>query len=150
MTGRPARAKSPVRLLVIDNYDSFTFNLVQYLGELGAQVDVVRKDVKTVDELLERDPAEVVISPGPGEPKAAGNTPAATPTAEPLLEPPGVWSAFHGLRVGEGSPHANCVVTVLPMMIAPAFFSSATEVASYSGTKSSNMGEQQVVLMPWV
>ncbi len=72
MTGRPARAKSPVRLLMIDNYDSFTFNLVQYLGELGAQVDVVRNDVKTVDELLERDPAGVVISPGPGEPKSAG------------------------------------------------------------------------------
>ena len=72
MTGRPARAKSPVRLLMIDNYDSFTFNLVQYLGELGAQVDVVRNDVKTVNELLERDPAGVVISPGPGEPKSAG------------------------------------------------------------------------------
>ena len=57
---------------MIDNYDSFTFNLVQYLGELGAQVDVVRNDVKTVDELLERDPAGVVISPGPGEPKSAG------------------------------------------------------------------------------
>ena len=72
MTGRPARAKSPVRLLMIDNYDSFTFNLVQYLGELGAQVDVVRNDVKKVEELLERDPAGVVISPGPGEPKSAG------------------------------------------------------------------------------
>ncbi len=63
---------SPVRLLMIDNYDSFTFNLVQYLGELGAQVEVVRNDVEKVDELLERDPAGVVISPGPGEPKAAG------------------------------------------------------------------------------
>ena len=72
MTGRPAGAKSPVRLLMIDNYDSFTFNLVQYLGELGAQVDVVRNDVKKVEELLERDPAGVVISPGPGEPKSAG------------------------------------------------------------------------------
>jgi anthranilate synthase/aminodeoxychorismate synthase-like glutamine amidotransferase len=61
-----------VRLLMIDNYDSFTFNLVQYLGELGAQVDVVRNDVQQVDELLEREPAGVVISPGPGEPKAAG------------------------------------------------------------------------------
>ncbi len=72
MVVRPAEEKSPVRLLMIDNYDSFTFNLVQYLGELGAQVDVVRNDVKTVDELLERDPAGVVISPGPGEPKSAG------------------------------------------------------------------------------
>jgi anthranilate synthase/aminodeoxychorismate synthase-like glutamine amidotransferase len=58
--------------LAIDNYDSFTFNLVQYLGELGAQVEVVRNDVEKVDELLERNPAGVVISPGPGEPKAAG------------------------------------------------------------------------------
>jgi anthranilate synthase/aminodeoxychorismate synthase-like glutamine amidotransferase len=57
---------------MIDNYDSFTFNLVQYLGELGAQVEVVRNDVEKVDELLERNPAGVVISPGPGEPKAAG------------------------------------------------------------------------------
>ena len=61
-----------MRLLMIDNYDSFTFNLVQYLGELGAQVEVVRNDVQQVDELLERVPAGVVISPGPGEPKAAG------------------------------------------------------------------------------
>jgi anthranilate synthase/aminodeoxychorismate synthase-like glutamine amidotransferase len=64
--------KTPVRLLMIDNYDSFTFNLVQYLGELGAQVDVVRNDIQQVDELLEREPSGVVISPGPGEPKAAG------------------------------------------------------------------------------
>ena len=72
MTAQSAKAKAPVRLLMIDNYDSFTFNLVQYLGELGAEVEVVRNDVETVDVLLERDPAGVVISPGPGEPKAAG------------------------------------------------------------------------------
>jgi anthranilate synthase component 2 len=61
-----------VRLLMIDNYDSFTFNLVQYLGELGAEVEVVRNDAQSVDEVLDRKPAGVVISPGPGEPKAAG------------------------------------------------------------------------------
>ncbi len=61
-----------MRLLMIDNYDSFTFNLVQYLGELGAQVEVVRNDVEKVDELLERVPAGGVISPGPAEPRAAG------------------------------------------------------------------------------
>ena len=72
MKDRLQEQGSPVRLLMIDNYDSFTFNLVQYLGELGAQVEVVRNDVEKVDELLERDPAGVVISPGPGEPKAAG------------------------------------------------------------------------------
>jgi anthranilate synthase component 2 len=59
-------------LLMIDNYDSFTFNLVQYLGELGAEVDVVRNDRASVEELLAREPAGVVISPGPGEPAGAG------------------------------------------------------------------------------
>ena len=51
--------------LVIDNYDSFTYNLVQYLGELGAEIDVVRNDAETVDELLARQPARVIVSPGP-------------------------------------------------------------------------------------
>jgi anthranilate synthase component 2 len=61
-----------MRLLMIDNYDSFTYNLVQYLGELGAEVDVVRNDEATVTELLDRGVAGLVISPGPGEPDAAG------------------------------------------------------------------------------
>ena len=63
---------SPMRLLMLDNYDSFTYNLVQYLGELGASVDVVRNDVESVDELLARRPNGVVVSPGPGQPEAAG------------------------------------------------------------------------------
>ena len=54
-----------MNVLVIDNYDSFTYNLVQYLGELGADPDVVRNDAATVDELLTRGPERVVISPGP-------------------------------------------------------------------------------------
>jgi anthranilate synthase component 2 len=72
MTRGAGEPKSRRRLLMLDNYDSFTFNLVQYLGELGADVEVVRNDVETVDELLRREPAGVVISPGPGEPRAAG------------------------------------------------------------------------------
>jgi anthranilate synthase/aminodeoxychorismate synthase-like glutamine amidotransferase len=60
------------RVLVIDNYDSFTYNLVQYLGELGAEPDVVRNDKASVAELLERRPARVVISPGPCTPADAG------------------------------------------------------------------------------
>jgi anthranilate synthase/aminodeoxychorismate synthase-like glutamine amidotransferase len=60
------------RVLVLDNYDSFTFNLVQYLGELGAEVEVVRNDAATVEELLERRPERVVVSPGPGAPPEAG------------------------------------------------------------------------------
>jgi len=57
------------RVLVVDNYDSFTYNLVQYLGELGAEVEVLRNDV---DELLEREPDRVVVSPGPCTPDEAG------------------------------------------------------------------------------
>ncbi len=57
---------------MIDNYDSFTYNLVQYLGELGAQVDVVRHDVEGIDALMARAPDGLVISPGPGEPRDAG------------------------------------------------------------------------------
>jgi anthranilate synthase/aminodeoxychorismate synthase-like glutamine amidotransferase len=61
-----------MNVLVIDNYDSFTFNLVQYLGELGADLEVVRNDAATVDELLARSPERVVISPGPCTPAEAG------------------------------------------------------------------------------
>ena len=56
-------------VLVVDNYDSFTYNLVQYLGELGAEVDVVRNDLP---ELLERSPDRVIVSPGPCTPEEAG------------------------------------------------------------------------------
>jgi anthranilate synthase component 2 len=63
-----------MRLAMIDNYDSFTYNLVQYLGELGAEVEVFRNDAIGADELLARRPQGVVISPGPGEPAAAGVT----------------------------------------------------------------------------
>jgi anthranilate synthase/aminodeoxychorismate synthase-like glutamine amidotransferase len=61
-----------MRLLMIDNYDSFTYNLVQYLGELGAEVLVFRNDAASCEEMLSRAPAGVVISPGPGEPGDAG------------------------------------------------------------------------------
>ena len=61
-----------MRLLMIDNYDSFTYNLVQYLGEIGANVEVVRNDSESLDALLERRPDGVVISPGPGVPQDAG------------------------------------------------------------------------------
>jgi anthranilate synthase/aminodeoxychorismate synthase-like glutamine amidotransferase len=61
-----------MRVLVIDNYDSFTYNLVQYLGELGAVPEVVRNDKATVRELLDRRPDRLVISPGPCTPADAG------------------------------------------------------------------------------
>jgi anthranilate synthase/aminodeoxychorismate synthase-like glutamine amidotransferase len=60
------------RVLVIDNYDSFTYNLVQYLGELGAEIEVVRNDRATVDELLGASHQRLVISPGPRTPAEAG------------------------------------------------------------------------------
>ncbi len=61
-----------MRVLVIDNYDSFTYNLVQYLGELGAELEVVRNDHATVDELLIRGYDRVIVSPGPCTPTEAG------------------------------------------------------------------------------
>jgi anthranilate synthase/aminodeoxychorismate synthase-like glutamine amidotransferase len=57
---------------MIDNYDSFTYNLVQYLGELGAEIDVLRNDAASLEEIVERGAEGVVISPGPGRPEAAG------------------------------------------------------------------------------
>ena len=61
-------------LLMIDNYDSFTYNLVQYLGELGQDVRVVRNDALSVDEIRKLAPERIVISPGPGTPDQAGVT----------------------------------------------------------------------------
>jgi anthranilate synthase/aminodeoxychorismate synthase-like glutamine amidotransferase len=67
-------------VLVIDNYDSFTYNLVQYLGELGAEVTVVRNDKATVEELQRLRPDRLVVSPGPCTPKEAGISVAAVRT----------------------------------------------------------------------
>ena len=61
-----------MRVLVLDNYDSFTYNLVQYLGEIGAEIDVVRNDAASADELVERAPDRAVVSPGPCTPNEAG------------------------------------------------------------------------------
>src|ERR1041384_6609144 len=61
-------------ILVIENYDSFTYNLVQYLGELGADLRVFRNDEITVDQIGELQPERIVISPGPGRPEDAGIT----------------------------------------------------------------------------
>jgi anthranilate synthase/aminodeoxychorismate synthase-like glutamine amidotransferase len=61
-----------MKILVIDNYDSFTYNLVQYLGELGGDLEVVRNDRATVDDLLARGADRLVVSPGPCTPDEAG------------------------------------------------------------------------------
>ncbi len=59
-------------IFMLDNYDSFTYNLVQYLGELGAELEVARNDKTTVAEVLARQPAGIVVSPGPCTPNEAG------------------------------------------------------------------------------
>jgi anthranilate synthase/aminodeoxychorismate synthase-like glutamine amidotransferase len=100
-----------MRVLVIDNYDSFTYNLVQYLGELGAEVEVVRNDKATVEELLAREPARLVVSPGPCTPAEAGISGAAikafgeagTPVLGVCLGHQAMVEAFGG-RVVQGEP----------------------------------------------
>lgn len=59
-------------ILIIDNYDSFTYNLVQYLGELGVEMEVARNDAITIDEIKQMKPDAIVISPGPCTPYEAG------------------------------------------------------------------------------
>ena len=61
-----------IKLLMVDNYDSFTFNIVQYLGELGAEVEVFRNDEITLEGIAARQPERLVISPGPCSPAEAG------------------------------------------------------------------------------
>ncbi len=59
-------------ILMIDNYDSFTYNLVQYFGELGANLEVYRNDAITLDDITKMNPERIIISPGPGRPDTAG------------------------------------------------------------------------------
>jgi anthranilate synthase/aminodeoxychorismate synthase-like glutamine amidotransferase len=100
-----------MKVLVIDNYDSFTYNLVQYLGELGAELEVVRNDVTTVDELLGRGADRLVISPGPCTPAEAGIAieasrrfpEAGVPTLGVCLGHQSLVAAFGG-RVVRGEP----------------------------------------------
>ncbi|KAA3613460.1 MAG: aminodeoxychorismate/anthranilate synthase component II [Planctomycetota bacterium] len=75
-------------ILLIDNYDSFTYNLYQSLASQGAEVEVFRNDALSVEEMLQRQPSAVVLSPGPGRPQQAGICPAliaALPESIPLL-----------------------------------------------------------------
>ena len=96
---------------VIDNYDSFTYNLVQYLGELGADVHVVRNDAASVEELAAIGPERIVISPGPGRPEDAGITMAVvralgekTPILGVCLGHQAIGAAFGGQVVRAGVP----------------------------------------------
>jgi anthranilate synthase/aminodeoxychorismate synthase-like glutamine amidotransferase len=100
-----------MKVLVIDNYDSFTYNLVQYLGELGAEIEVVRNDRAEVGELLERGADRLVVSPGPCTPAEAGISVAAirafaeagTPVLGVCLGHQSLVEAFGG-RTVQGEP----------------------------------------------
>jgi anthranilate synthase component 2 len=70
LDGRPATEKQPI--IVIDNYDSFTYNLCQYMGELGLNFEVYRNDELTIKDVKRKNPRGILISPGPGEPQDSG------------------------------------------------------------------------------
>ncbi len=98
-------------VLVIDNYDSFTYNLVQYLGELGAEVRVVRNDAVSVEDVASAAADRIVISPGPGRPEQAGVTMdvirrlgATTPILGVCLGHQAIGAAFGGEVVRAGLP----------------------------------------------
>jgi len=98
-------------VLVIDNYDSFTYNLVQNLGELGAEVRVMRNDTATVDDVAAAKPDRIVISPGPGRPEQAGITMdvikqfgSATPILGVCLGHQAIGAVFGGAVVRAGVP----------------------------------------------
>ena len=99
-------------VLVIDNYDSFTYNLVQYLGELGATLDVRRNDHVTTDEIAHLGPDHIVISPGPGRPEDAGITVAAIQRFAPEIPILGVCLGHQaiGQAFGATIEHASVIV----------------------------------------
>jgi len=150
------------RVLVIDSYDSFVYNLVQYLGELGAEPVVVRNDQLTVDEALATAPDAVLLSPGPGRPEDAGIICAAIPafaaSGVPLLgvclghqaighvyggsvvRAPNLMHgktspiAHEGLGVFEGLPSPLTATRYHSLVIDPASMPDCLEVtASYDG-----------------
>jgi anthranilate synthase component II len=99
-----------MRVLVIDNYDSFTYNLVQYLGELGSEVLVLRNDGVTPEEVAELRPDRIVVSPGPCTPNEAGisvelieQTGGSTPLLGVCLGHQSIGQAF-GARIVRGEP----------------------------------------------
>jgi anthranilate synthase component II len=98
-------------VLVIDNYDSFTYNLVQYLGELGAEVQVMRNDAVSLEDIVKTSAARIVISPGPGRPEHAGVTMAVirelgerTPILGVCLGHQAIGAVFGGEVVRAGVP----------------------------------------------
>lgn len=80
-------------VLLVDNYDSFSYNLVQLVGSLGADIQVVRNDVLTVEQIAAKKPSHIILSPGPGYPKDAG-------ICEPLVEQLGGQIPILGVCLG--------------------------------------------------
>jgi anthranilate synthase/aminodeoxychorismate synthase-like glutamine amidotransferase len=106
-------------ILVIDNYDSFTYNLVQYLGELGATLRVRRNNEVTVDEITALGPEKILISPGPGRPESAGvslevirRLGATTPILGVCLGHQAIGLAYGGTVCRAGSPMHGKTSTV--------------------------------------
>ena len=117
MNPTESRSANARRLLVIDNYDSFTYNLVQYLGELGGVLDVRRNDAITLDEVAALRPDGVVISPGPCTPREAG-------ISVPLIERFAGTFPILGVCLGH-----QAIGDVLPCMIRPARTMAAPKAA---------------------
>lgn len=91
-----------MRVLVVDNYDSFTFNLVQYIGELGADPVVVRNDATTVESIIADLPDRLVVSPGPGLPEDAGISIDLIRTLAPTIPTLGVCLGHQAIVVAFG------------------------------------------------
>ncbi|MEJ5364631.1 MAG: aminodeoxychorismate/anthranilate synthase component II [Desulfosoma sp.] len=89
-------------IVMIDNYDSFTYNLVQYLQVLGADVRVIRNDAASVEEILSWNPSGIVISPGPGKPEDAGVSVALIRAAAPSVPILGVCLGHQAIAVAFG------------------------------------------------
>ncbi len=149
-------------ILVLDNYDSFTYNLVQFLGELGAEPYVARNDALTVEQALALRPQAIVISPGPGEPRDAGISipliraaAGRVPLLGVCLGHQGIGEAFGGkvIRAGRlmhgkttairhhasglfaGLPSPLTVMRYHSLVVSPAGFPAELEVTAWSGDR---------------
>ncbi|MBM41892.1 MAG: aminodeoxychorismate/anthranilate synthase component II [Acidobacteria bacterium] len=99
-------------VLVIDNYDSFTYNLVQYLGELGAEIQVRRNDEASLDTLVAMRPDRIVVSPGPGRPEQAGVTTELIRRCGPVLPMLGVCLGHQAIGQAFGA-----TITQAPVLV---------------------------------
>ena len=108
-------------LLIIDNYDSFTYNLVQYFGELGAEMEIYRNDEITVNEISQRNPERICISPGPCSPDEAGISCAVIEEFAARLPILGVCLGHQCIgQVSEEAlfaPHVSCMEKPLPFFM---------------------------------